>query len=377
VSRAVAELHGRVADGFQHVADELGATVHGPGAAFAATVDGELVVDLWGGTANDNGAPWEEQTIVLVFSGTKGLAATCLLLLVDRGLLDLDAPVSRYWPEFAAHRKEGVLVRHVVSHTAGLPGLLPPVSADDLLDGERMAVRVAQATPFWEPGTRLAYHALTFGWLCAELVRRIDGRSLGVFFAEEVAEPLGLDLWIGLPPSLEDRVATLRPADDFRVTFVGDERDPLLRALYGALLDNFVWNEPVYHNAEIPAVNGIGTARSLARLYGCLVCDELDGRRLLSPETVRLGRRVISRGTCAVTGRQYAFGAGFELQTELLTLGPAADAFGHTGSGGSRHGAWPGARVGFSYAMRELRGEEADDRGRRVLAALADAVGRR
>jgi CubicO group peptidase (beta-lactamase class C family) len=377
VSRRVAELHGRVADGFECVADELRATVDGPGAAFAATVGGKLVVDVWSGTANEAGAPWEEDTLVLVFSGTKGLVAVCLLLLVDRGLLDLDAPVSRYWPEFAAGGKEGVLVRHVASHEAGLPGLLPPVSRDDLLHGQRIAARLARATPLWAPGTRLAYHALTFGWLCAALVRRIDGRSLGLFFAEEVAEPLGLDLWIGLPPALEDRVATLRRASDFGVTFWGDEPDPLLAALYGPLLDTFVWNDAAYHEAEIPAANGIGSARAIARLYGCLACDgEIDGRRLLSQEAIRLGRHELSRGVCAVTRRPYAFGVGFELETELLTLGPLADAFGHTGSGGSRHGAWPGARVGFSYATSELRREERDERGRRILAALDSAVSR-
>jgi len=334
--------------------------------------------DVWSGTAHDDGTPWEEETIVLLFSGTKGLVAVCLLVLVDRGLLDLDAPVSRYWPESTAGEKDGLLVRHVVSHTAGLPGLLPPFSADDLLHGELVTARLAKATPFWKPGTRLAYHALTFGWLCAELVRRIDGRSLGTFFAEEVAEPLGLDLWIGLPPSLEQHVATVHPADDFVITFLGDEPDALLAALYGALLDTFVWNDAAYHEAEIPAANAIGSARSVARLYGCLACGgALDGRRLLSPEAVLLGCRELSRGPCAVTRRPYAFGVGFELQTELLTLGAPPDAFGHTGSGGSRHGAWPGARVGFSYATRELRREEGDDRGRRVLAALADAVSRR
>ena len=377
MSRAVAEVHGRVADGFERVADELAATVDGPGAAFAATVEGELVADVWSGTANDDGRPWEAETIVLLFSGTKGLVAVCLLVLVDRGLLDLDAPVSRYWPEAVSGGKDGLLVRHVVSHTAGLPGLLPPLSADDLLNGERVTARLAEATPFWEPGTRLAYHALTFGWLCAELVRRIDGRSLGTFFAEEVAEPLGLDLWIGLPPSLEQRVATIRRAGDFEITFLGDEPDPLLAALYGPLLDSFVWNDAAYHEAEIPGANAIGSARSVARLYGCLACvGAHDGRRLLSPAALLLGRRELSRGPCAVTRRPYAFGVGFELQTELLTLGPPPDAFGHTGSGGSRHGAWPDARVGFSYVTRELRREEGDDRGRRVLAALADAVSR-
>jgi len=376
MSRAAAEIDGHVADGFERVAEEFRGTVAGPGAAFAATVDGELVVDVWSGTADESGAPWREDTTVLVFSGTKGLVAVCLLILVDRGLLDLDAPVSRYWPEFAAAGKERVLVRHVVSHEAGLPGLLPPFSAADLLDGPAMAARLADAAPFWEPGTRLAYHALTFGWLCGELVRRVDGRSLGTFFAEEVAAPLGLELWIGLPREIEPRVAELRRADGFGVTVVG-EPDPLLPALFGDLHGALVWNDEPYHAAEIPAANAIGTARSIARLYGCLACDgTLDGVRLLSPETVRLGRTELSRGSCAVTHRPYAFGVGFELQTELQTLGPPGDAFGHTGSGGSRHGAWPGPRVGFSYAMRELRSEDDDDRGRRILAALGEAVAR-
>jgi CubicO group peptidase (beta-lactamase class C family) len=375
MSPTIAEPHGRVAGGFERVAEELYATVHGPGAAFAAIVDGELVVDVWSGTADDAGRPWQVDTLVPVFSGTKGLVAVCLLLLVERRQLELDAPVARYWPEFAAAGKERLLVRHVVSHEAGLPGVLPPVSAAEILDGRGMEDRLADAAPFWEPGTRLAYHALTFGWLCAALVRRVDGRSIGRFFADEVAGPLGLDLWIGLPPELEHRVATLQRGAGFGVTFLGDEPEPLLAALYGDLLETFMWNEPSFHEAEIPAANAIGTARSIARLYGCLACDgELGGRRLLSPETVRLGRRELARGPCAVTHRPYAFGVGFELQTELLTFGPPPNAFGHTGSGGSRHGAWPGPRVGFSYAMSELRSEDTDDRGRRILAALARAV---
>jgi CubicO group peptidase (beta-lactamase class C family) len=378
MSRAAAEVHGSVADGFERVADELAAAVNGPGAAFAAVVDGELAVDVWSGSADETGTPWREDTMVMVFSGTKGLVAVCLLLLVERGLLSLDAPVSRYWPEFSAAGKEDVLVRHVVSHEAGLPGLLPPVSATDILDGGRMAARLASAPPMWQPGTRLAYHALTFGWLCAELVRRIEGRSLGRFFADEVARPLGLDLWIGLPAELEHRVAVLRRADGYGVTVLGDEPEPLLTALYGCLLDTFAWNDAAWHQAEIPAANAIGTARSMARLYGCLASDgDLATAPLLSPETVLIGRTELSRGPCAVTKRPYAFGVGFELQTELGALGPPPNAFGHTGSGGSRHGAWPDSRVGFSFAMRELRSEEDDDRGRRILAALHEAVCRR
>jgi CubicO group peptidase (beta-lactamase class C family) len=167
----------------------------------------------------------------------------------------------------------------------------------------------------------------------------------------------------------------LRRADGYGVTVLGEEPEPLLSALYGCLLDTFAWNDAAWHRAEIPAANAIGTARSMARLYGCLAAGgELDGRRLLSPETVRRGRAELSRGACAVTRRPYAFGVGFELQTELGALGPPPNAFGHTGSGGSRHGAWPDCRVGFSFAMRELRSEESDDRGRRILGALHEAV---
>jgi CubicO group peptidase (beta-lactamase class C family) len=281
-----------------------------------------------------------------------------VLLLIDRGSLSLDAPVARYWPEF----RDDVLVRHVVSHTAGLPGLRRGFTARELLDGRRLAAELAREEPFWPPGSRLAYHAFTYGWLSDELVRRVDGRSVGRFFAEEVAGPLDLELWIGLPPEQEPRVARLVRPEGYRMTAPVDE--PLVRALYGSLFDGeFPWNDPAFHAAEIPAANAIGTARSIARLYGSL-------DRILSADALRLGRTELSRDLCAVTRRPYAFGVGFELQTELRTLGPPPDAFGHTGSGGSSHGAWPGERVGFSYIPNELRSEPGDDRARRVLAAL-------
>jgi CubicO group peptidase (beta-lactamase class C family) len=374
------DLGGRVEPGFEGVADAFARTLEGSrgGAAFAAVADGELVVDLWGGAADEDGeTPWSERTIALLFSGTKGLVATCMLLLVERGLLDLDAPVSGYWPEFAAAGKEGVLVRHVLAHTAGVPGLRASFTPDDVLDGERMAAAVAAEAPFWPPGTRLAYHAVTFGTLCGELIRRVDGRSAGRFFAEEVAAPLGLDVWIGLPLELEPDVATLVRAPDWGITYLGEGPEPLLAALYGDLHSGsgFRANEPAFHRAEVPAANGIGTARSVARLYGCLARGgEIDGVRLLSPANAELAHRELSRDLCAVTRRPYAYGAGFELQTELRRFGPAADAFGHTGSGGSTHGAWPSRRVGFSYLMSELRSESRDDRGPSVLRALHDAI---
>jgi len=371
---------GVVAPGFEGVAEELGGQLtESPdsGAAFAVFVDGAPVVDLWGGKANaPSGESWRGDTVQLVFSGTKGLVAVCVLVLVERGALDLSARVSRYWPEFARAGKDDVTVAQVVSHTAGLPGLRGGFAGTDLLDGERLTSRIEAEAPFWDPGSRLAYHALTYGWLCDALIRRVDGRSVGAFFADEVAGPLGLELWIGLPAAEESRVARLRRAPDYGVTVVEDAPEPLLEALYGSFGTEFRWNETAFHQVEIPAANAIGTARSIARLYACLARGgELDGVRLLREDTVSLGHSELSRGTCAVTGRPYAFGVGFELQTELMRFGPAADAFGHTGSGGSTHGAWPEHRVGFSYAMNELWPEARDDRGQRLLAALAAAPG--
>jgi CubicO group peptidase (beta-lactamase class C family) len=362
VTRVDSEIGGRVARGFEPVANTFAEVVED--GAFAAVADGELVVDLWAGEG------WREDTLALVFSGTKGLVAVCLLLLVERGLLDLDAPVAQYWPEFPAHGKDGVLVRHAVSHTAGVPGLRDGFGAADLLDGARMRAAVAAEAPFWAPGSTLAYHALTFGWICDELVRRTDGRSVGRFLADEIADPLGLELWIGLPQDEEHRVVELARAEGYGPTVVRDE-SALLYALYGDLFGGeFPWNEPAFHRAEIPGVNAIGTARSLAALYGSL-------DRVLLAEALALGRRELSRGVCAVTGRPYAFGVGFELQTELAAFGPPRGAFGHTGSGGSRHGAWPEEGVGFSFVPSELWAEADDGRGRALLRALHHAVAAR
>jgi CubicO group peptidase (beta-lactamase class C family) len=321
--------------------------------AFAAYVDGELAVA--------NG----EVDLAVIFSGTKGLVAICMLKLIEDGRLELDAPVSRYWPGF---RHRDVLVRHVVSHTAGMPGLRPPFTAAEVLDAARMEARLATEPPFWPAGDRLAYHALTYGWLCGGLVRHVDGRSVGAYFAEEIARPLDLEIWLGLPAELEPRVAALSPAPDYEVSFAGQDRE-LLATQYGALLHEFHWNEPAFHQAEIPGAGAIGSARSIAKLYGSL-------DRVLRPETIDLGRTELARGPCAITQYPYAYGVGFELQTELMTLGPPANAFGHTGSGGGTHGCWPDERVGFSYIPTDLRRLPEDDRGRRRLAELYASLSR-
>jgi CubicO group peptidase (beta-lactamase class C family) len=347
-----------VAPGFEPVAEAFERTLGSGGAAFAAYADGELVVDLHGG------ADVRADSLYPIFSGTKGLVAVCLLRLVERGALQLDAPVARYWPAFD---KPDVLVRHVVSHTAGLPGLRRGLTRADLLDGQRYAADLAVEPVFWPPGTRLAYHALSYGALCDALIRNVDGRSTGAFFAEEIAAPLELELWIGLPAAKEPRVAELRRAEGYGPVSP-PEPEPLMAVLYGDLLTGpFVWNEPAVHQAEIPAANAIGTARSIARLYG-----RLD--RVLAEETIQLGCTELARDRCAVTARPYAFGAGVELQTELASFGPVPGAFGHTGTGGSVHGAWRDERAGFSYVPTELRAEADDGRAQRVLAALAQAL---
>jgi CubicO group peptidase (beta-lactamase class C family) len=346
------------------------------GAAFAAVLDGRPVVDLWGGIADEaTNRAWQEHTLQLVFSGTKGFVAVCLLQLIERGELDLDAAVCEYWPEFAAGGKEAITVRHVVSHGAGLPGLRQPIGFDDIAEPARMAALLSVQQPFWPAGEVPCYHGLTYGWLCGELVRRIDGRTIGRFFADEVAGPLGLELWIGLPAELEPRVSRVRRASTTAppLCIPGSpewsvEWNPPL--WHG---DPDVWNSRRYHASEIPGAGAIGSARSIARLYGCLARGgELDGVRVLAPETIELGRTELARGTNPIGSWPLAFGVGFALPTAAREFGPSDSAFGHGGAGGSMHGAWPEKSVGFSYVMNDMREDRA--RADTLLAALDKAV---
>ncbi|HET6448656.1 MAG TPA: serine hydrolase domain-containing protein [Conexibacter sp.] len=378
------EIHGHVAAGFEQVAEAFRANFRERGelgAAFAALRDGELVVDLWGGVADaDSGRPWTRDTLALVFSGTKGLAAAALLTLVERGALELDQPVARYWPEFGAAGKERVRVRDVLGHATGLPAFREPIAPEDLLDPERIETLLAAQEPLMEPGVGARYHAITWGWLANALARRVDGRTIGRLFADEVATPLGLDAWIGLPAEHEERVATLRRGATWTDPSTLPHADPItrLKATNPALYTDASfprWNAREVHAAEIASANGIATARSLARLYGCLARGgELDGVRILSQETVALARSELTRGE-EMPGVEIAFGAGFWRQTSLGTFGAPADAFGFPGAGGSNHAAWPSERVGFSYAMNEMRNQEAiDARSKALLDALHRAV---
>jgi CubicO group peptidase (beta-lactamase class C family) len=371
--------NGVVVPGFELVAEEFEQNFSERGelgAAFAVVHEGELVVDLWGGLADrSQNRLWEKDTLQLIFSGTKGLVAICLLMLIDRNQLDLDAPVCDYWPEFAAAGKAEVRVREVVSHTAGLPGLAKPVTVEDLTDDRAMAELLAAQPRFGDPRATSVYHPLTFGWLCGELIRRIDGRSVGRFFAEEVADPLQLEIFIGLPEELEPRVSRLEVADTWNASGLFDGRldDDLARAIWTNpvifAVDSFPWNSPAYHRAEIPAANAIGTARSIAKLYASL-------DRLLSPDALALGASELERRRDPLVDEPQRYGVGFELQTELKYFGPPTDGFGHTGAGGSSHGRWPTQKFGFSYAMNLMHDDylDGDPRPKALLEALHGCI---
>jgi CubicO group peptidase (beta-lactamase class C family) len=373
-------IAGRVATGYEPVREAFAAELRRDaeaGAAFAAVVDGEPVVDLWGGLAHREPArPWVEDTAQLIFSGTKGMTATCILLLLERGRISLDRPVADYWPGFGQAGKGDVLVRHLVSHQAGLPAVEPAPEPGEALDPVLMAGRLAAQPAMWPAGHGITYHALTFGWLCDGLIRHVDGRSAGRFFAEEVATPLGLEAWIGLPPSMERRVATIIRSADYQVNFgdVTEDERALLTRIYaggGIVGERFVVNDRDFLRAEMAGVNAVATARSMARLYGCLALGgSIDGVRLLSAETARLAYAPIAAGLDRLTREPAAFSTGFEIQSELQWYGPAVQAFGHSGAGGSVHGAWPHLRTGFSYAMNLMRRDDRDGRAQRILTAL-------
>lgn len=379
------DINGHVAAGFEPVVDtfEENFALRGEvGAEFCAYVGGERVVNIWAGMATPD-RPWARDTLVFVFSVTKGPTALVAQILADRGVMALDAPVATYWPEFAARGKDRVLVRQLLNHTVGLPsfpGYWDLVSFDDAAGWRRteeIAARLAAAPLTWEPGTRVGYHSITYGWFVGELVRRIDGRTLGAFFADEVADPLGLDFWIGLPVEQHGRVAKLRhdpdPAFDLLKALGGPE-NPGGAALFigperGSPID--LANNPDYWTAEAPAVNGVGDARSVARMYAMLAGGgELDGVRIVSEESVVAHSAEQARGTDAVFGGETRVALGYGRSTPGgLTLGPSDEAFGMQGIGGSVGYADPVAEVGFGYAMNQTHMEVGTDRRPRALSA--------
>jgi len=375
------DVHGTCDDAFGPVRDafvgnfERGNEV---GASVAVTHHGRPVVDLWAGDADEAGRPWEQDTIVNVYSTTKTMAATCVLTLADRGEIDLDAPVADLWPEFGANGKAGVLVRHVMSHSAGLSGFEPAITATDLYDWDRVCDLLAAQAPWWEPGAKSGYHAITQGYLQGELVRRATGRSVGTFFREEVAGPLGADFHIGLPASEDHRVADLVPPDLSAALGTGAIQPDTLaaRTLLSCPLDATEPRTRAWRGAEIPAAGGTGNARSVARVHSALACGgEVDGVRLMSADGVeRILEEQIS-GTDGVLGVPMRFGMGFGLMSDLIPLSPNKRAFFWGGWGGSLAVIDLDAEVSVAYVMNRMGdGLAGDVRGALVaLAALGVA----
>jgi CubicO group peptidase (beta-lactamase class C family) len=333
------------------------------GAAVAVTIDGRPVIDLWGGYADKQRTrPWQRDTIVNVYSATKGVAATCLNRLADQGRVDLDAPVARYWPEFAQAGKERIPVRWLLSHRAGLPAVRKTLPAGALLDWAVMTAALAEQEPWWEPGTRHGYHALTFGYLIGEVIRRVDGRSPGMYCREEIAGPLGIDFHIGLDARDDVRcaevIAAPPPAPGQPNPFAAiDPESMSAKAVNnppGAMRLSAV-NSRAWRGAEVPAANGHTNARALARFYGALARGgELDGVRILSPAQIERCLIEQSNGIDAVANVPMRFGLGYRLTQPAAPYGPNPRTFGHTGAGGSLGFADPDAKVGFAYTMNQM-----------------------
>ena len=375
------EIHGTCAPRFDGVREAFAANFDAGrevGASFAATLDGEPVIDLWAGHA-DRAATraWERDTIVNVFSTTKAMTATCANMLVDRGLLDVDAPVVRYWPEFAAGGKADMPVRFLLSHTAGLAGLSTPLPIEALFDWERMTAALAAETPWWPPGTANGYHAMTFGFLVGELIRRVTRVSPGAFFREEVAGPLGADFHIGLPASEDARVAEMIAPARTELGAGGFDHESLAgRVLANPPLRPEYANRIDWRRAEIPAANGHGNARSVARVLSVLACGgALDGVRLLGEATLRRAIEQQAYAKDLVLGRKFRWGLGFMLTSAELPLGPNPNVFGHGGWGGSLGFADLDARVSWAYVMNRMSpGTTGDSRAAGMIGALYGAL---
>ena len=388
-----ATIEGATAPGFDAVREAFIANFAergDQGAALCVYRNGVPVVDLWGGVADPTtDQPYARDTLQLVFSTTKGATAVCANLLIQRGLLDPSAPVSEYWPEFAAAGKEAVPVEWLLTHKSGLAAIDATLTLSEALAWDPVVEALAAQNPLWEPGTAHGYHALTFGWLVGEVVRRVTGTSIGTFFAREVAGPLGLDFWIGLPPTEEHRVAPLSMTLDY-IGDMGPEdlaamaanfgpdglgtRALFLNGAFGDLAGEGPFNLPELHAAEVPAANGITTARSLARLYAGLI-GEVDGVRILDAGTVAEMSRSRTTGTDLVLGGESKFGLGMMCDSPFTPfLGPGG--FGHFGAGGSLGFAHPASGISFGYVMNQMRLAVAGDERTTVLIdAIRTSIG--
>jgi CubicO group peptidase (beta-lactamase class C family) len=366
------EVHGFVAPGFEPVRDAFEANFAAGlevGASFAATVEGKPVVDIWAGARDSAGAkPWEKDTIACVFSTTKAAVALACAMLVDRGLLEYEQPVAKYWPEFAQNGKEKITVAQLLSHQAGLPGVTNrPVR--DWYDWKAVTDALAAEAPWWEPGTENGYHAISFGHLNGEIIRRITGKSFGTFLREEIAGPLGADFQCGLPEKDEPRIAEMLAGP----VLEGLPDDAFMRkVLANPPFDVLLVHDRAYRAAEIPAANGFANARSVARLMSALACGgTVDGVRLLSQASIEKAMIEQCYRPDLTLGNRARWGCGFMLTSPDMPLSPNARTFGHGGAGGSLGIADMDARLSWGYVMNRMEATTVGDiRGGSLGAAL-------
>ena len=350
------------------------------GFSVAVDIDGRLVADLWGGHADAaRSRRWDRDTVVNVWSSTKAVTSLAALVLVDRGWLDVDAPVARYWPEFAAAGKDGVLVRHVLGHTSGVSGWDQPFTLEDMCDLEGSTARLAEQKPWWEPGTASGYHANSYGHLVGELVRRTTGSSLTEFVRTEIAEPLGADFQIGLREADESRAAEIVPPPPHAFDFAAlDPQSVVIKTFTSPLFPAETVNTAPWRQAEIGAVNGHGNARSLCRILSALALDgAVDGHQLLSPPTIELVFREQARGTDLVLGLPMRFGIGFGLpEPACLPYVPEGRVCFCAGYGGSLNVVDLDRRLTISYVMNKMNpGIIGSDRSAEYVSAVYDALG--
>jgi CubicO group peptidase (beta-lactamase class C family) len=376
------DINGTCDKRFEAVRDALAKNVDAGdelGASIVVDLDGDIAVDMWGGFRDAaRTTPWDEHTITNVWSTTKTITSLAALMLAERGQLDVDAPVATYWPEFAANGKEGVLVRHLMSHASGVSGLDQPATVEDLYDWEGSTSRMAAQAPWWEPGTASGYHALNFGHLIGEVVRRISGKPLKQFVAEEIAGPLGADFQIGAAEKDWGRIANVIPPPPlpFDLAALGME-SPAVRTFTGPTPNADDANTPGWRNADIGAANGHANARSVARIMSVIPRGgEVDGVKLLSPETIDLIFREQQNGVDLVLGVPLRFGIGYGLhRPDVLPYVPAGRVCFWGGWGGSLIIMDTDRRMTIAYMMNLMGpGVVGSDRGAQYVQAIYDAV---
>ncbi len=347
------------------------------GAAVCIEVDGRRVVDLWGGFADvARTRAWAPDTLACVCSCTKGMTAIAVHRLAERGLVEYDAPVAEYWPEFAAAGKERVTVRHLLTHSAGLTKLRDPLGPGGIYHWNTVVDAFAAEAPWWTPGTAHGYHTLSFGHLNGEVVRRVDGRDLGAFFREEIAGPLGADFFIGTPASEDHRVAELAlPQEGSMLGAVARAAtgvDPATIERYDdpCILTPRVLNSLPWRRAQVPGANGHASARGLARIYGALVNDE----GVLRSETIALARTPQVHGPDLTRGEITEYGLGFATSGTPTSVRPGSNGFGHGGAYGSLGHADPDARLSIGFVFNQLGEPQGDGRATRLLDAALDSL---